>query len=63
MKILHVIITLSPRYGGPVKACKTLCSSLARAGEDVTIYTTNMDYPTGKLNGDLIEIVEEVNNS
>jgi len=47
MKILHVINTLSPRYGGPVKACKTLCSSLARAGEDVTIYTTDLNYPTG----------------
>ena len=49
MKILHVIITLSPRYGGPVQSCKSLCHSIAKAGEDVTIYTTNMDYPTGEL--------------
>jgi len=49
MKILHVIITLSPKFGGPVKACKTLCHSLAMAGEDVTIYTTNMDYPSGEI--------------
>jgi|APSaa5957512535_1039671.scaffolds.fasta_scaffold60976_2 glycosyltransferase involved in cell wall biosynthesis len=47
MKILHVINTLSPRYGGPVKACKELCSSLAHAGEDVTIYTTDLNYPMG----------------
>jgi len=47
MKILHVINTLSPRYGGPVKACKALCSSLAHAGEDVTIYTTDLNYPIG----------------
>ena len=50
MKILHVIITLSPNYGGPVNYCKTLCHSLAMAGEDVTIYTTNTDYPSGRLN-------------
>ena len=50
MKILHVIITLSQKYGGPVKYCKTLCHSQAMAGEDVTIYTTNMDYPSGELN-------------
>ena len=47
MKILHVINTLSPRYGGPVNACKALCSSLAHAGEDVTIYTTDLNYPIG----------------
>jgi glycosyltransferase involved in cell wall biosynthesis len=47
MKILHVINTLSPRYGGPVKACKDLCSSLAHAGKDVTIYTTDLNYPMG----------------
>ncbi len=49
MRILHVITNLSPCYGGPVKACKEMCLSLADAGEDVTIYTTNLDYPVGRL--------------
>ena len=49
MRILHVITNLSQGYGGPVKACKEMCASLADAGEDVTIYTTNLDYPVGRL--------------
>ncbi len=49
MRILHVITNLSPGYGGPVKACKELCASLANAGEDIAIYTTNLDYPVGQL--------------
>lgn len=49
MRVLHVITNLSPAYGGPVKACKEMCASLADAGEDVTIYTTNLDYPVGRL--------------
>jgi glycosyltransferase involved in cell wall biosynthesis len=49
MKILHLITTLSPRYGGPVPVCKEMCHSLAQIGEDVTIYTTNLDFPNGRL--------------
>ncbi len=43
MKILHVIAALAPRYGGPSKACLELCRELARRGEQVAIYTTNID--------------------
>ncbi len=49
MRVLHVITNLSPGYGGPVKACKELCTSLADVGEDITIYTTNLNYPAGHL--------------
>ena len=36
-------------YGGPVKVCLEMCQALAQAGDQVTIYTTDMDYPTGRL--------------
>lgn len=49
MKILHIITNLSSRYGGPVTVCKEICHSLANAGEEVTIYTTNLDFPKGRL--------------
>ena len=49
MKILHLITTLSLRYGGPVPVCKEMCRSLVEVGEDVTIYTTNLDFPKGCL--------------
>lgn len=50
MKILHIVTTLSPRYGGPSKVCREMCRMLAERGEDVTIYTTDRDYPKGRLN-------------
>jgi glycosyltransferase involved in cell wall biosynthesis len=43
MRILHVISTLAPRYGGPSQVCLELCQELARRGEQVAIYTTNVD--------------------
>ncbi len=49
MKILHVIASLAPRYGGPSKACLDLCREMARRGERVAIYTTNID-GNGELN-------------
>ena len=36
MNVLHVITNLSQGYGGPVKACKEMCASLALAGEDLS---------------------------
>jgi glycosyltransferase involved in cell wall biosynthesis len=49
MKILHVIQTMSTRYGGPVSFLRALSHSQARAGHTVTICTTNTDYPKGIL--------------
>ena len=45
MRILHVISSLAPRYGGPTQACLELCEELVRQGEQVTIYATNIDGP------------------
>jgi len=45
LRILHVIASLAPRYGGPSQVCVELCQELARAGEHVSIYTTNLDGP------------------
>ncbi len=49
MNILHVISTLSPRYGGPTTVLKALAKEQARAGLNVTICTTNADHPRGVL--------------
>lgn len=56
MKILHVLASFVPayRYGGPVRVLHEMCRSLVRLGQDVTVYTTNidgpddLDVPTGK---------------
>jgi glycosyltransferase involved in cell wall biosynthesis len=45
MRILHVMSSLAPRYGGPPQVCLELCQELARRGERVSIYSTNMDGP------------------
>lgn len=47
MKILHVLETLSPRYGGPVSVLLALVDAQRRAGHQPTIATTNMDHPHG----------------
>jgi len=43
LRILHVISSLAPRYGGPTQVCLELCQELARRGEQAAIYTTNID--------------------
>lgn len=47
MKILHVLGTLSPRYGGPATLLPQLAKAQTAAGHDVVIATTTTDYPTG----------------
>ena len=47
MKILHVLETLSPRYGGPVSVLLALAAAQQRAGHEVTVATTNADHPRG----------------
>ncbi|CDQ11283.1 Putative glycosyltransferase [Acidithiobacillus ferrivorans] len=49
MKILHVIESFSPRYGGPVSVTMALACAQADLGHDVTVCTTNLDYPHGVL--------------
>jgi glycosyltransferase involved in cell wall biosynthesis len=45
MRILHIVPTYLPAYGygGPILSVHTLNKWLVKAGEDVTVYTTNMD--------------------
>ena len=43
MKILHVIPSVAPRYGGPSKAVYTMCRALQDRGIEVLIATTNAD--------------------
>ena len=47
MKILHILETLSPRYGGPVSVLLALAAAQQRVGHQVTIATTNADHPQG----------------
>ncbi|MFB1490696.1 MULTISPECIES: glycosyltransferase [unclassified Thiocapsa] len=49
MKILHVLLSLAPRRGGPVSVITALACAQANAGHQVTICTTNADYPEGVL--------------
>ncbi len=43
MRILHVIPTMSARYGGPAKACREMSAALADRGHQVSVFTTNYD--------------------
>ncbi len=47
MKLLHVVASYAPawRYGGPIQSVAALCQGLARLGEEVTVFTTNIDGP------------------
>lgn len=49
MRILHVIPTMSARYGGPAKACREMSAALADRGHHVEIYTTNYDGFSGYI--------------
>jgi glycosyltransferase involved in cell wall biosynthesis len=43
MRILHVISSVAPRYGGPSTALREMCSALAARGHEVEVITTNLD--------------------
>lgn len=47
MKILHVLETLSPRYGGPVSVMLALVDAQQHLGHEISVVTTNADYPSG----------------
>lgn len=46
MKILHVIGSVAPRYGGPSIAVMEMCAALAAKRHHVEIITTNIDGPS-----------------
>jgi glycosyltransferase involved in cell wall biosynthesis len=45
LRILHVVPAYYPavRYGGPIRSVHALCASLAGRGNQVSVYTTNID--------------------
>ena len=45
MKVLHVIPSVSPRHGGPSHVIPGMCRALVRQGQDITVFTTNIDGP------------------
>jgi glycosyltransferase involved in cell wall biosynthesis len=45
MKVLHVIPSVAPRYGGPSLAIFPMCKALQESGCEVRICTTNADGP------------------
>lgn len=49
LRVLHVLETLSPRYGGPVSVLLALAGAQLQVGHEVTILTTNADHPRGVL--------------
>lgn len=48
MKVLHVVSTVAPRYGGPSAAVRGMSSALADLGAEVTVVGTDADGP-GRL--------------
>ncbi len=43
MRILHVIPSVAPRYGGPSRAILEMCTALRSAGLDLLVVTTDAD--------------------
>lgn len=43
IRILHVIGSLAPRYGGPSKVLPEMCRALADRGHEVEVFTTDVD--------------------
>lgn len=41
LRLLHVIASLAPRYGGPSRALPELCTALADRGHEVEVLTTD----------------------
>lgn len=48
LRVLHVVPSFYPavRYGGPIQSVRSLAQAQARRGDDVHVYTTNVDGPT-----------------
>jgi glycosyltransferase involved in cell wall biosynthesis len=51
VKVLHVIPSVAPSYGGPAYAIREMERSLSALGAEVTTVTTNDDSPAEKFSG------------
>ena len=40
MKVIHVVASLSPQWGGPVPVVKGLTEAMAKKGLNVTVFAT-----------------------
>lgn len=49
MKVLHVIPSVSPRYGGPARAMQTIAQAFTGTGCDVTVLSTDNDGLRGRF--------------
>jgi glycosyltransferase involved in cell wall biosynthesis len=49
MKVVHVLETMSPNYGGPVSVLTQLAAEQLKSGLEVEILTTCSDYPRGEF--------------
>lgn len=47
MRVLHILETLSPRYGGPARVVMELVRAQQRAGHEVEVISTESDHPHG----------------
>jgi glycosyltransferase involved in cell wall biosynthesis len=45
MRVLHVVASLAPRYGGPSASTPEMVRALRQEGVDAAIYATNVDGP------------------
>lgn len=45
MKVIHVMLSLNPKYGGPTYSVPIQCRGVAKEGVDVTLYTYSESRP------------------
>tara|TARA_S200000501_G_C20868432_1_gene763153 strand:- start:4825 stop:6009 length:1185 start_codon:yes stop_codon:yes gene_type:complete len=50
LKIVHIISNFSLPFGGMAVACKEIAEGQVKAGLDVTVITSYLDFPSGILN-------------
>lgn len=62
MKVLHVIPSVSPRYGGPAAAVRTMAAALREQGVDVVVATIETEEPGAELatSAGVVRKVDEV---
>lgn len=59
MKTLHLVASLARQFGGPSKACLEMCNSLVQNGNEVSLFSTNMNGEKDLTSDDLRENLSE----